>query len=194
MKPLPAPALFILALLGACAAPPSAPQSSPGAAGVGAPHFPVNPAVLGAVHGAGPEKAEAIRLPDRITLPAAYRLILLDGHLTLVRETDAQAIAPGPGSLRIVMGELARGELAYQPALLPQELAADVATDRASVAQMKAALEAVMRRSGELSAQVRELEAESRRLADLLAGAPRPAAPPNTGSREKPEPGSGPPE
>ena len=83
-----------LALLGACAAP-SRPQAAPGAAHVGAPSPPFDQAVLDA----RPPRPTAtapgrwpIRMPDRITLPATYRLMLVDGHLALVRETDAQAL------------------------------------------------------------------------------------------------------
>jgi hypothetical protein len=113
----------------------------------------------------------AVRLPDRITLPAAYRLMLLDGHMALVRETDDQAIGSAPASMRIVTGEIARGELAYQPGLLPQELAAEVAANRESSARMDNALEAVVRRSRELSEQALELQAQSRKLAEMLAAA-----------------------
>ncbi len=67
------------------------------------------------------------------------------------------------------MGEIARGELAYQPALLPQELAAEVAANRESSARMDNALSAVMQRSRELSAQALELQAQSSKLARLVA-------------------------
>ena len=110
-----------------------------------------------------------IRLPDRITLPAAYRLILLEGHLTLVRETDAQAFDAGFSSLRIVTDETARGEIAYQPGLMPQELSAALAADRETCARMDSALDAVMKRSRALSEQAAELEAQGKRLAELLA-------------------------
>jgi hypothetical protein len=110
----------------------------------------------------------AIQLPDRIVLPASYRLVLLDGHLALVREADDKALERAPASMRIVAGEIARGELAYQPGLLPQELAAEVAANRESSARMDDALEAVMRRSRELSKQALELQEQSRKLAELL--------------------------
>lgn len=176
MKPSFAVALAIMALAGACAVAPTAPQAAIGATGVGAPVPAVDGPVLAAGAGDPKARSEAIRLPDRIVLPATYRLILLDGHLTLVRETDSQALSAGPTTLRIVMGELARGELAYQPALLPQELAAEVASDRQRAARTADALEAVMRRTRELSEQVRELEAQRRRLAELLAAPPTPTA------------------
>jgi len=113
----------------------------------------------------------AVQLPDRIILPASYRLVLLDGHLALVREADEQALERAPASMRIVAGEIARGELAYQPGLLPQELAAEVAASRESSARMDDALEAVMRRSRELSKQALELQDQSKKLAELLAAA-----------------------
>jgi hypothetical protein len=107
-------------------------------------------------------------LPDRIAIPAAYRLVLLEGHLALVRVADEQSLVPAPASLRVVTGEISRGELAYQPGLLPQELAAEVAANREAAARMDNALEEVMRRSRQLSDQALELKAESTRLAGLL--------------------------
>jgi len=172
MRPLPTGLAAVLALLGACAAP-TRPQAAPGAAGVGAPNPPVDRTVAAGLRPAYAtgDDAVPIRLPDRITLPASYRLILVDGHLALVRETDAQALEPAPTSMRIVMGEIARGELAYQPGLLPQELAAEVAANRESAARMDNALESVMQRSRELSEQALALEAQGRKLAELLAAA-----------------------
>ncbi len=108
-------------------------------------------------------------MPDHIVLPASYRLMLVDGHLTLVRETDPQSVEGAPTSLRVIAGEIARGELAYQPGLLPQELAAEVASNRESSARMDNALASVMQRSRELSQQALELNAQSKRVADLLA-------------------------
>jgi hypothetical protein len=115
--------------------------------------------------------AGAVRLPERIALPAAYRLVLLDGHLTLVRESDPETLEAAPGSLRIVTGEVARGELAYQPALLPQELAAEVAANRESADRMDNALASVMQRSRELSDRALAVEAQSKKLAEMLRAA-----------------------
>lgn len=171
------------------------PQAAgPAAAHVGVPVLSVDPAVVGAATAAAPEP---VRLPERITLPASYRLMLLDGHLALVRESDPQALEPAPTSMRIVTGELARGELAYQPALLPQELASEVAANRESSARMDNALASVMQRSRELSEQALLIEAQSRKLAELLsaaqsrireleaAGAAKPAARPDTGNAQE---------
>jgi uncharacterized coiled-coil protein SlyX len=119
----------------------------------------------------GSKDRRPIRMPERIVLPASYRLMLLDGHMALVRETDSQELEPSPASMRVVTGEIARGELAYQPGLLPQELAAEVAANRESSARMDNALEAVMKRSRELSGQAQELEAQSRKLAEMLSAA-----------------------
>jgi hypothetical protein len=162
----------IALLLSACASP-NRPQAAPGAQSVGVPARAVDPSTLAAAlgqNGPGPD-AEAIRLPDRITLPAAYRLMLVDGHLALVRETDAQTLDPGPTSLRVITGEISRGELAYQPGLLPQELAAEVASNRESAARMDNALDSVMQRSRELSDQAAELKAQAEKLGALLATA-----------------------
>jgi hypothetical protein len=157
-----------LAVVCGCAAP-SRPQTSAGASHVGAPDPSVDSSLVGRSLTRGNPGADAIRIPDRLMLPASYRLVLLDGHLALVRETDPQALEPAPASMRILTGEIARGELAYQPGLLPQELAAEVAANRESSARMDNALEAVMRRSRELSAQALEVQAQSRKLAELLA-------------------------
>jgi len=145
------------------------PQSAgPAPARPGVPPLAVDPAVIAPLP---PPAAPSVRLPERITLPAAYRLLMLDGHLTLVRETDTQALEPAPASMRIVTGEIARGELGYQPALLPQELAAEVAANRESAARMDNALASVMERSRELSEQALAVEAQSRKLTELLQAA-----------------------
>jgi hypothetical protein len=158
------PVAFI-ALLCGCSAPTRL-QEGPGAGRIGAPRPRVDAAPA---YGANPEpEGSVLRMPERLALPASYRLMLLDGHLTLVRETDAQALSQAPTSMRIVMGEVSRGELAYQPALLPQEIAAEVAANRESSARMDNALAAVMQRSRELSERALALEAQSKRLADLL--------------------------
>jgi hypothetical protein len=160
---------IVAALLGGCAAR-NAPQAALGASAVGAPELPVGAAAIDQAlrsAGQGPHRAD-VRLPERIVLPAAYRLMLLDGHLTLVRDTDPQVLEPSP-MMQIVPGDTAPSEAAYQPALLPQELAAAAAADRESSARMDNALESVMRRSRELAAQAMELQAQERRLAEVLA-------------------------
>jgi len=159
-------------LLGACASP-HRPQAAPGAQAVGVPERVVDPSVVAPALGEGGTAPglEAIQLPERITLSASYRLMLVDGHLALVRETDPKALDAGPGSLSVVAGEVARGDLAYQPGLLPQELAAEVASNRESSARMDNALESVMQRSRELSDQAAELKAQAEKLGALLAAA-----------------------
>jgi hypothetical protein len=158
-----------LLLLCSCASP-TRPQAAPGAQSVGVPSRAPDPSMATGNFG---EKSEnpAIILPDRIVIPAAYRLMLIDGRLTLVRETDSQTIDPGPSSLRIVTGDTARGDLSYQPALLPQELAAEVASYKESAARMDNALDSVMQRSRQLSDQAAELETQAKRLGELLADA-----------------------
>lgn len=164
------PVSIAAALLGACASP-NRPQSAPGAQSLGVPRSNVDPSTVTealAPKASGADPGE-IQLPNRIILPAAYRLMLVDGHLALVRETDAQSLNPGPTSLRVISGEISRGELAYQPGLLPQELAAEVASNRESAARMDNALESVMQRSRELSDQAAELKAQAEKLGALLA-------------------------
>jgi hypothetical protein len=160
------------ALLGGCASP-NRPQAAPGAQALGVPSRTVDPSTVAETLGSKGAVADPgeIQMPDRITLPAAYRLMLVDGHLALVRETDAQTLDPGPTSLRVITGEISRGELAYQPGLLPQELAAEVASNRESAARMDNALETVMQRSRELSDQAAELKAQAEKLGALLATA-----------------------
>ncbi len=166
MKTPPPLKAACLILLCGCAAP-NRLQEGPGAAHLGAPKPAVDATIAGSV--GGEAEPAAIRLPERLSLPASYRLMLLDGHLALVRESDTQALSQAPTSMRIVSGEIARGELAYQPALLPQELAAEVAANRESSARMDNALDAVMRRSRELSEEALALKAQSKKLAEMLS-------------------------
>jgi len=167
MKPKILVCAFGVLLLAGCLT--STKSAGPAAAGVGAPVLPVDASILGRLQPSAATVAPV--LPDRMMLPASYRLLLLDGRLALVRETDGQALEPAPVSLRIVTGEIAKGEIAYQPALLPQELAAQVAANRASAARMDAALGSVMARSKELSEQALALQAQSRRLTEMLSRA-----------------------
>jgi hypothetical protein len=164
-----------LIFLCSCASP-HRPQAAAGAQALGVPREQVDKSLAFEVKDENADPA-AIQLPDRIVIPAAYRLMLVDGRLTLVRETDSQKIDPGPSSLKIVNGETTGGDLSYQPALLPQELAAEVASNRESSARMDNALDSVMQRSRELSDQATELEAQARKLGDLLAAAQAKAPP-----------------
>jgi hypothetical protein len=162
--------------LSGCASP-ARPQTAAGATPLGAPRSPVSPRIIDQID-PPPSEGAPIRLPEQITLPATYRLLLLDGHLALVRESGATALPAAPASLRIVAGEITRGELAYQPALLPQELAAEVAANRDNSARLETALADVMQRSRELAAQTARLERQTRELAALLGSgvsAPRSA-------------------
>lgn len=152
-----AAAALALALC-ACASPPR-PRAAPVAEPSGAPR----PAPAASPAAAGPDAPE---LPDMITLPAAYRLMLVDGRLALVRETGARA---GGVPLRVLAADEAQRDPTFAPAPLPQELAAQLAESRESAARMDGALESVMQRSRELSDRALELEAQGRRLAELLA-------------------------
>jgi hypothetical protein len=165
MKPTVLPFGLLLGLLTGCEAPPRTPGPPPAPVGVTA------SAVDRSVVGEGNAPPALERLPDRLALPAAYRAVLVDGRLELVRETDAEALKPLPASLRVVVGEVARGELAFQPGLLPQELAREVAANRESSARMDNALDAVLQRSRELARQALQLQDESRALADRLVAA-----------------------
>ncbi|HEY1848106.1 MAG TPA: hypothetical protein VGG37_02815 [Opitutaceae bacterium] len=135
-----------------------------GASGCSSPHHAQRPPPP-------PPSAAPAGLPGRIEIPASYRLMLLDGRLCLVREADPQSLAAPPASLRVVTGEVERGELAYQPGLLPQELAAEVAANRESSQRMDNALRSVLERSRELSGRAEGLQAEAERLGGELAQA-----------------------
>jgi hypothetical protein len=176
-------------LCGGCASP-ARPQTAAGATPLGAPRSPVRADLIDRID--PPDGGSStIRLPEQITLPATYRLVLVEGHLMLVRAREGQTIPAGPTSLRIVAGEIARGELAYQPALLPQELAAEVAAGRESAARLEGALAGVMQRSWELAAQTERLEAQTRGLAALLPHPAGGASGPSPAPAPRPSPGPG---
>jgi hypothetical protein len=185
MKRVSFPILAALLLAAGCAEI-RRPQSAPGAESPGVPVRGAGRGSAGGAEAGGEPGAPPVGMPDTITIPACYRLVLLDGHLALVRETDAQAISPGPASLRIITGEIARGELAYQPGLLPQELAAEVASNRESADRMDNALAAVMERSRELSEQAAQLQAQGKKLAELIAEAQARAAEPQAAAPSAP--------
>ena len=162
-----APLALALVLAGCASAPPAALAPS------------------GPARATSPVSAAAIArsaAPEVLPLPEAYRLMLLDGQLVLVRDHD-------PGQVvRIESGPTSSPE---HPELLPQEMAAEVERNRASGARMDNALKAVMDRSKDLEQQAQVLGEQSRKLADMLADAearmhalevPKPAAAPDTGA------------
>ena len=139
--------LFAAALAGCC----GVRTAAPAAAG---PELAAAAAALEA-----PPPRPAPRLPDRIVLGAAYRLVLLDGEETLVRETDG-----APGSLRILSGRPGDAGEAGEAALPPREMTAALAAEHAQAARLERALEQVMERSRTLSLQAAELGEIARRL------------------------------
>lgn len=139
----------------------------------------------------GTAAAGTIRLPDRLVLPASYQLVLVEGRLTLVRETDPQSLDAGAPSIRILSGAVACNDPAYRGDPLSLEWAAEIAADHESVLRMDHALEAVMQRSHELVRQAAELESQSKKMAELLvaaqargrvSGPAAQSAPPNAGT------------
>jgi hypothetical protein len=178
----PRKALLGLLLLCGCAAP-DRPQIEHGATHVGVPRPQIDAAIVDEAQ--APEAsaaAAAIRPPDRMTLPATYRLMLVDGCMTLERETDGPSSEPEATPVGEVSG--AAGVRAYLPSPLPEEIAAEIAADHEAVLRMDRALEAVMLRSHELARQAVSLEAQSKKMAELLVRAQSrvrdPEAPPHS--------------
>jgi hypothetical protein len=189
-----------LLLLCGCSAP-DLPQSERGATHVGVPRPQIDAAVLDEIQERDRAAATTgtIRLPDRLVLPASYRLVLVEGRLTLARETDPQPLDPGGPSIRIRSGAVACSDLSYRTHLLPQEWAAEIAADHESVLRMDDALAAVMQRSHELVRQAGELESQSKKMAELLVAAeargrvPGPTAPSVPANTVPGTPGANPP-
>lgn len=189
-----------LLLLSGCNAP-ELPQSERGGTHVGVPRPQIDDAVLDQTQARdrGTVPAGAIRWPDRLVLPASYRLVLVEGHLTLERETDAQPLDPRASSIRILSGQVASNDPSGRARPLPPEWSAEIAADRESVLRMDQALEAVMERSHELARRAKELEAQSKKMAELLVAAeargriPGPADPSAPASAAPGIPGAKPP-
>jgi hypothetical protein len=158
----------LLALAAGCAS--KTAQSKQGAQAPGAPKLQVSPRVIDLVDPPDASRPRVARADaDKIVLPACYRLVLVDGKQVLVRETDAQAIQGNPGSLRIVTGEIARGEISYQPGLVDQELAEEVVRTRQSQAAADNAAINLTNQSAEVVAQSKQLQAQNKALAIRLA-------------------------
>ena len=119
-----------------------------------------------------PAQAPGTPVPERIVLPADYHLILLDGGLALVRSTGA-----GGTPLHLSAEYSSANTTNQEAALLPQELAAEAARNRASTARMDLALQSVMQRSRELEDEAQKLGERSKLVADLLAQAQLKAPP-----------------
>ena len=98
-------------------------------------------------------------LPDRISLPAEYRLVLLEGNLVLLRDGGAGAAV----KLRASPKPDADSPAPTSPPPL-------------DAARLEAAFQAVMGRSAELERQAETLAGESARLAASLARSAAPKA------------------
>jgi uncharacterized membrane protein YccC len=96
-------------------------------------------------------------LPDRISLPAEYRLVLLDGNLVLLRESGAGSV------VRL------RASEAPDPVAAASSRDASASPGPVEDRRVEAALQAVMRRSAELEQQAETLAGESARIAATLA-------------------------
>lgn len=155
-------------ILCACVAP-GRPQAGAGAAAVGLPKRTVSTATIEANAAAqAPDARREPSMPEIMPLPAQYRLLVVDGHLALVRE-DASEPAPAMASVRIGYGAQALPDPTYHPEPLPQEVAAELQACRQSSSRMEGALQTVMQRSRELAERALEIEAQGKRLAELLA-------------------------
>lgn len=147
--------------------------SSQAATAAGAPRPLVNPSVVDRVDPPDRTHVEnrgTVSLPSIIELPAAYRWSLVDGRPVLVRETDSRKITAG-GTMQIVAGDVARGEIAIQPALLPQEIAAELTRNRALQTQMIAAFSEVNQQVASLIAETRTMQQRNAELMQQLARA-----------------------
>lgn len=108
-----------------------------------------------------------VSLPDRIELPSRYRLLYLNGSLTLVQEAGPRGARPGD---RVDFEPPSGGE-GLSPAFALQWQ-----QTRESVERMERALSDVMERSRQLSDQAAALEALAKRLATPPAAPAPPAA------------------
>lgn len=87
------------------------------------------------VAGGGGGAKQTVQLPNQITVPGTYRQVLVDGSTMLVRETDQRQALVG-NRFNIISGDVSRGDLSFQPALLESELAAELVRQRAATAEM----------------------------------------------------------
>lgn len=141
-----------------------------GAQSPGQPKSPVSPRVVALVDPPDDTRPRQIAAnADRIVVPACYRMVIIDGQQTLVRESDEQAIQGNRGSLRVVKGEVARGEISYQPGLIEQELAEEVVRTRQAQAQTDEAAVELTKQSEELMKQSKLMQTQNKILATQLA-------------------------
>lgn len=111
-------------LLSACASNTRAPAASH------LPVSPVSPALVNDAASGDRKEAPAPTFQGDITVPGVYRAYVVNGRMVFVRETDPRKIAAAPSSMRIMMGNPEAGEITYQPLLLEQEHAIELAKTR----------------------------------------------------------------
>ncbi|AHF94960.1 hypothetical protein OPIT5_00050 (plasmid) [Opitutaceae bacterium TAV5] len=162
--------LFNVAFLGGCAS--SGPAKRKGAAVQGAPVPDVSTEVVDLVDPPGrmdngPRYVMGA-FPGELTVPATYRAQVIDGKYVLVRETDPRRILSSP-SITVIAGDISGGDLAIQPALMPQEIAEEVTRNRVQTAELLRLLPEFRSQMDAMGKQAEELYRHNQVLAARLS-------------------------
>lgn len=166
-----APAVAVLMLVG-CASQPH--KKTKGAQPQGAPRSPVSADVLQAADAADPSAQRPVQYSGRgqIVVPAVYRLVFQDGNPVFIRETDERRLNGHP-AVRLVASDSGSGEVNLQPALLPQELAQEIVTNRAQTQALMEVVPQLQRGAAALDQQAEMLARQNRQVLEIISSIPK---------------------
>lgn len=162
-----APAVALLVVGFGCASQPH--KKAKGAQPQGAPRSPVSAEVLEAADAADPSarRPGEYQTMGKIVVPASYRLVFQDGNPVFIRETDARRLNSHP-AVRLVASEQGSGEINLQPALLPQELAQEIITNRAQTQALMEVVPQLQQSVAVLGQQAETLAKQNREVQKLI--------------------------
>lgn len=100
-----------------------------------APKTPVDVLVINKIDPPGASSQQPSQVSSVMAMPATYRQVVVDGQTVLVRETDPRKVLTTPG-VQVIAGDIANNEIAVQPGLMSQEMAAEIVRTRAQVDEL----------------------------------------------------------
>jgi hypothetical protein len=147
--------LAVFFLAAGCASNPGLINSKKGASLETAPRSPINVLVIDKIDPPGMQPATTS--PAMLTMPATYRQVTVDGRTMLVRETDPRKVLTTPG-VQVIAGDIANGDIAVQPGIMSQEIAAEIVRTRAQVDELTKVLPQVAAQMSAMNQRTIEME------------------------------------
>lgn len=111
-------------------------------------------------------------IPNQMTMPATYRLQVVDGRQVLIRETDPRKILTSP-TIAVIAGDVSTGDVGIQPALLSPEVATEIVKNRVQTDKILQLLPEFAAQMTAMAEQTKQLQQHNVTLTQQLANVAR---------------------